>query len=90
MLPGKTANVRSSGQFVIVAFESEVEPDDDWDDGTGWMGSLISLRSDLLRGDFRCLYLGWLHAWRMRNSLEMRWSLPCLLACVNCQRPLIR
>jgi hypothetical protein len=24
------------------------------------MGSLISLRADLLRGDFRCLYLGWL------------------------------
>ena len=60
MLPGKTASVRSSGQFVIVAFESEVELDDDWDDGTGWMGSLVSLRSDLLRGDFRCLYLRWL------------------------------
>ncbi len=60
MLPGKTANMRSSGKFVIVAFESEVELDDDWDDGTGWMGSLISLRADLLRGDFRCLYLGWL------------------------------
>ncbi len=24
------------------------------------MGSLISLRSELLRGDLRCLYLGWL------------------------------
>jgi hypothetical protein len=60
MLPGKTAHMRSSGKFVIVAFESEVELDDDWDDGTGWMGSLISLRADLLRGDFRCLYLGWL------------------------------
>jgi hypothetical protein len=47
---------------VIVSFESEVESDDDWDDGTGWMGSLVSLRSDLLRGDLRCLYLGWLHS----------------------------
>jgi hypothetical protein len=45
---------------LIVSFESEVESDD-WDDGNGWMGSLISLRSDLLRGDLRCLYLGWLH-----------------------------
>jgi hypothetical protein len=60
ILPGKAARVRSAGQFVIVAFESEVESDDDWDDGTGWMGSLVSLRSDLLRGDLRCLYLGWL------------------------------
>jgi hypothetical protein len=45
---------------VIVTFENEVESDDDWDDGTAWMGSLVSLRSDLLRGDLRCLYLGWL------------------------------
>ena len=60
MLPGEAASARSAGQFVIVSFESEVEPDDDWDDGTGWMGSLVSLRSDMLRGDLRCLYLGWL------------------------------
>jgi hypothetical protein len=60
ILPGKAARVRSAGKFVIVSFESEVEPDDDWDDGTGWMGSLMSLRADLLRGDLRCLYLGWL------------------------------
>ena len=60
ILPGKHARVRSAGQFVIASFESEVEPDDDWDDGTGWMGSLVSLRSDMLRGDLRCLYLGWL------------------------------
>jgi hypothetical protein len=44
---------------VIVAFENQSE-DDDWDDGTGWMGSLMSLRSEILRGDIRCLYLGWL------------------------------
>jgi hypothetical protein len=60
MLPGKSVQLRSAGQFVTISFESEAEPDDDWDDGTGWMGSLISLRADLLRGDFRALYLGWL------------------------------
>ena len=60
ILPGKAEHVRSAGKFVIVAFESEVESDDDWDDGTGWMGSLVSLRSDLLRGDLRCLYIEWL------------------------------
>ena len=60
ILPGKAEHVRSAGKFVIVTFESEVESDDDWDDGTGWMGSLVSLRSDLLRGDLRCLYIEWL------------------------------
>ncbi len=59
VLPGEAAQVRKSGNSVIVAFENQFE-DDDWDDGTGWMGSLISLRSELLRGDLRCLYLGWL------------------------------
>jgi len=59
MLPGEAAHVRKSGNSVIVAFENQAE-DDDWDDGTGWMGSLMSLRSELLRGDIRCLYLGWL------------------------------
>jgi hypothetical protein len=59
MLPGEAAQVRKSGNSVIVAFENQFEGDD-WDDGTGWMGSLMSLRSELLRGDIRCLYLGWL------------------------------
>ena len=59
MLPGDAARVRKAGDFVVVAFERESE-DDDWDDGAGWMGSLMSLRADLLRGDLRCLYLGWL------------------------------
>jgi hypothetical protein len=75
---------------VIVSFESEVEPDDDWDDGTGWMGSLVSLRSDLLRGDLRCFISDGCIAWSVTNSLKMRWSHRCLPACANCQRPLIR
>lgn len=59
MLAGEAAQVRKSGNSVIVAFENQFD-DDDWDDGTVWMGSLMPLRSDLLRGDLRCLYLGWL------------------------------
>lgn len=59
MLPGEAAQVRKAGRHLIVGFESESDQDDG-DDGTGWIGSLLSLRSDLLRGDLRCLYLGWL------------------------------
>ena len=60
MLPSDTVWMRQAGKHVIIGFEvSELEVDD-LDDGTGWMGSLVSLRSDLLRGDLRCLYLGWL------------------------------
>jgi hypothetical protein len=60
MLPGDAVCAQQTGKYVIVGFDvSELELDD-FDDGTGWMGSLVSLRSDLLRGDLRCLYLGWL------------------------------
>ncbi len=60
VLTGEAAWVRKAGKHLIIGFESESEGNDDWDDGSGWMGSLLSLRSDLLRGDLRCLYLGWL------------------------------
>jgi hypothetical protein len=59
MLPGDAASVRKAGRHLIVGFENGSDLED-WDDGTGWMGSLMSLRSELLCGDLRCLYLGWL------------------------------
>jgi len=61
MVPGDTLRVRKTARFVIVEFGSESEWDGE-DDGTGWMASLMPLRSDLLRGDLRCLYLGWLRS----------------------------
>src|SRR6267378_673355 len=59
MVPGESLRVRKTATFVIVefGFDSEWDGEDDW---TGWMASLTPLRSDLLRGDLRCLYLGWL------------------------------
>jgi hypothetical protein len=59
MVPGEPLRVRKTATFVIVEFGFESEWDGE-DDGTGWMASLMPLRSDLLRGDLRCLYLGWL------------------------------
>jgi hypothetical protein len=35
ILPGKSKRARSAGQFVLVTFESEVESNEDWDDGAG-------------------------------------------------------
>jgi hypothetical protein len=59
MVPGESLRIRKTATFVIVEFRFESEWDGE-DDGTGWMASLMPLRSDLLRGDPRCLYLGWL------------------------------
>jgi hypothetical protein len=59
MVPGESLRIRKTATFVIVEFGFESESDGE-DDRTGWMASLMPLRSDLLRGDLRCLYLGWL------------------------------
>lgn len=55
--------VRTSGDNVIVDIHrDEVEPGDDWDDGSGWLAALAPLRANVLSGDFRLFYLLWLTA----------------------------
>ncbi|MFZ2955890.1 MAG: hypothetical protein WA705_03205 [Candidatus Ozemobacteraceae bacterium] len=46
-------------KFVILSFCAEEETPD-WAEGEGWLARLIPIRSDLLRGDCRVLYLAWL------------------------------
>jgi hypothetical protein len=46
---------------VVLSFVSEDEEGDgDWVEGQGHLSSMISVRADLARGDWRALYLGWL------------------------------
>jgi hypothetical protein len=52
--------IRASGEHVILDFHSDAEGGDDFEEGEGWLARLIPLRSDLLAGDLRCLYLAWL------------------------------
>jgi hypothetical protein len=47
---------------VVLEFSSQDEGDDEWTEGEHWMPSLISIRDELMRGDLRALYLGWLAA----------------------------
>ncbi len=57
-------SLRKKKDYVLLEFDRDDEPGEweDWDDGSGWMASLTPLRSDLLDGDWRCLYLAWLSA----------------------------
>ncbi len=57
---GEKFDARWVNNFLILRFFCEGENGDDWDDGNGWMSSLITLRADLMCGDVRSLYLGWL------------------------------
>ena len=52
---------RQKDDHIVLSFESEVE-DYEWDEGESRLASLVPLRSDLMRGDHRALYLGWLLA----------------------------
>ncbi len=53
-------HLRLAGNYAILSLSSEDESGD-WEEDNGWMSSLTPLRADLLAGDFRCLYLGWLN-----------------------------
>jgi hypothetical protein len=52
---------RVKDDHIVLSFESELE-DYEWDEGESWLASLVPLRSDLMRGDHRAIYLGWLLA----------------------------
>ncbi len=49
----------SAGGNLILSFRHNDE-EYTWAEGEGWLDSLVPLRADLMRGDYRCLYLGWL------------------------------
>jgi hypothetical protein len=55
---------RVRGDRVILTFEKQDQDGGgawvDEDEGPAWMASLVSLRADLIRGDLRAAYLGWL------------------------------
>ena len=57
---GEAAFARVKGDVVILGFYSDDEAGGDWDDGSGWLSSLIPLRADIAGGDYRALYLAWL------------------------------
>ncbi len=52
-------NYRKHAANLIFTLSSE-EEESEWIEGAGWMASLVQLRADLMGGDYRCLYFGWL------------------------------
>ncbi|SFG43909.1 hypothetical protein SAMN05518801_12643 [Novosphingobium sp. CF614] len=57
------ATLQAAGDTLILDIaRDEVELDEDWDDGSGWLAALAPFRADLLAGDLRLFYLLWLGA----------------------------
>jgi len=64
--PGGSAVMHEKGDHLIFEFTSETD-DYEWEEGEGWLSSLISLRADILHGDYRALYLVWLFCTQMEE-----------------------
>ncbi|MGH8055637.1 MAG: hypothetical protein ACREOH_00160, partial [Candidatus Entotheonellia bacterium] len=47
----------TAGNAVLLGIRFDEEDGGNWVEGEGWLSALVSLRQDILRGDFRVLYL---------------------------------
>ncbi len=60
----------TTDKYLIIQWQRNEEPEDDWVDGEDWMARLVPLREELRRGDYRALYLGWLYGVCTGNVAE--------------------
>lgn len=62
-------HVENVGDVRVLEFEmSEEEGFDEWMDERGLLSTLARLRDDILQGDYRVLYLGWLKAMSLESG----------------------
>jgi hypothetical protein len=82
--PGESAVIHEKGDHIIFEFTSATE-DYEWEEGEGWLSSLISLRADIFQGDYRALYLAWLFCVQMEEMEdgELEPPIPPNLADLN-------
>jgi hypothetical protein len=66
---GEGLSMKVGKEHLVLEFWSEDEDGGEWTEGEPWMPSLVSIRDQLIRGDHRALYLGWL-AWAPTLALE--------------------
>lgn len=59
------------GEYVVLNIEWQEEEAFDWGwiEGEGWLPRLMGLRDDILRGDYRLLYLAWLKAISLEEEM---------------------
>jgi hypothetical protein len=54
------ASLIETDDHLIISLYADRDPDDSWDETTGELGGMVAVRSELLGGDHRLLYLAWL------------------------------
>jgi hypothetical protein len=68
--PSDSIDFSSVGEYAILNIQFHEEGGGGWIEGEGWLGSLLSLRDDLLHRDYRLLYLAWLKGLTMEDTDE--------------------
>lgn len=67
--PGNSAEVREKSGYLIFKFTSD-EEGGDWIQADGMLLSILPVRDELMRGDLRALYMGWLQCAQQRELDE--------------------
>ena len=62
------ASVIVTDDHVIISLYLDRDPDGDWVEGEGQLGTMVQARSDLAAGDLRLLYLAWLLSVQWRDE----------------------
>ena len=63
-------SLSTGGEYAILNVEFNPEDSYDWVEGEGWLPAMLSLRDDILQGDYRMLYLAWLRAMEVEDLLD--------------------
>ena len=67
---GEFMSFTEQGEYIILNIEWHEEGGWDWIEGNGWLPRMIGLREEVLRGDYRLLYLAWLKAIALEAEIE--------------------
>ena len=57
---GDSLTIRAQSGRMVIAFGAQEVDTGEWVEGNGWLASLVPIRTQLIRGDYRALYIGWL------------------------------
>ncbi len=85
-----TLTIKSNGERTIVWWERNEEGGWGWTEGEGVISRLIGIREELMRGDHRALFLGWLadfHPDEWRDPRDSAVLVPPIPAGLDCLTP---
>jgi len=85
-----TLTIKNKGARTIVCWERNEEESWGWTEGEGIISRLVGIREELMRGDYRALFLGWLadfHPDEWRDPRDSAVRVPPIPAGLDCLTP---